>query len=473
LLIDDFRFSIEQAPGDGWQLPRKPKADEVDERHCVPGHPPNPDRLIAVQDSMAATLFKMSVYFFFVVLATVTFCSCGSQQETHPLQIEKPQPPKTIVKPPVEAKQAKPPVVANPPSMSFIHSCYIYAYKLQSRQYLEQIRFDQFNIIYLIAVPRWSADEFGGSGATAFSKYVTADIYPAGDKGMSLVPELIDLAHQYKVKVLLCLQDRDFPNVVKETRSRDNFVNTMTAIVKKYNYDGIEVDWEDELDLTAHLNLMAAFRGRLDAIENESANARDLYLTTAVLAGKKYSAAGAAKLSRLADWINVMTYDLGGALYGDKAVHNASPVGVKKVLANWAMFNPNKICVGLPSYGYLYRNLKPGQKCYRPITDFGQSIHYNQLSSLLSSGWKESYDAAARASYYFSPDGKSFVTIDNPLSIDRKMDFITAGRYRGVFWWEFYCDLTQAAPGQGQFTHDLIDPVESRIRTMRPALTSR
>jgi chitinase len=389
----------------------------------------------------------------------VVVCSCQQQEILSPV-FEKTQPKKPVIKPPVEVKPTKPAIVGNPPAMSFIHACYIYAWKLQSRQFLEQIRFDQFNVIYLIAVPRWTADDFTGTGAVGFNKFVAADIYPAGDKGMSLVPELIDLAHQYKVKVLLCLQDRDFPNVVKNNKTRDNFVNTMTALVKKYDYDGIEVDWEEELDLTIHLNLMAAFRNRL----NESAGGKYRYLTTAILAGKKYSAGGAAKLSRLVDWVNVMTYDLGGALYGEKATHNASPVGVKKILANWSAFSPNKICVGLPNYGYIYRNLKPGQKCYRPITDFGQSIYYNQLPSMMSSGWKESYDSAAGASYYYSPDGKGFITIDNTLSIGRKMDLVTAGRYRGVFWWEFYCDLTE--PGQGQFNHLLIDPVETRIRTM-------
>jgi chitinase len=385
-------------------------------------------------------------------------CSCAPKQETLPLQIERQQPFKPIIKPPVGVtKPTRPPIVGNPPSMSFIHASYIYAWKLPSREFLEQIRFDQFNVIYLIAAPRWTAAEFAGTGAVGFNKFVAADIYPAGDKGMSLVPELIDLAHQYKVKVLLCLQDRDFPNVVKNNRTRDNFVNAVTAMVKKYDYDGIEVDWEEDLDLTVHMNLMAAFRGRL----NESAGGKYRYLTTAILAGKKYYPAGASKLSNIVDWVNVMTYDLGGALYGEKATHNASPVGVKKILANWSAFSPNKICVGLPSYGYIYRGIKPGQKCYRPIIDFGQSIYYNQLPAMQSSDWKESYDSAAQASYYYSPDGKGFITIDNNRSISRKMDIITAGRYRGIFWWEFYCDLTQ---GQGQLNHCLIDPVESRIR---------
>jgi chitinase len=398
----------------------------------------------------------------------MTLCSCAPQQKAQPPQAQQQKPPKLIVRPPAEVKPPRILPQANPPAMSFIHACYIYAYKLQSRQYLEQIRFDQFNVIYLIAAPRWSADEFGGNGAFGFSKYAAADIYPAGDKGMALVPAFIELAHQNKVKILLCLQDCDFPGVVRNARSRDNFVKTMTALVKKYDYDGIEVDWEEDLDLTVHLNLMAAFRSRLDAMEKESANGRHLYLTTAIQAGKEYTAGGAAKLSRLADWVNVMTYDLGGGLYGDRPVHNASLSLVKKNLANWAVFEPGKICVGLPSYGYLYRGLKPGQKCFKPITNFGQSIHYNQLSSLLSSGWKESYDTAAEAPYYFSPDGKSFVTIDNNRSIDRKMDMIKAGRYRGVFWWEFHCDLTEPAPGQTSFSHSLIDPVESRIRAMQP-----
>lgn len=401
--------------------------------------------------------FRKSLIVLSAIFA-VTLCSCGRQQEIPTPGFEKTQPTRPVIKPPVEeVKPVKPAIVGNPPSMSFIHACYIYAWKLPSRQFLEQIRFDQFNVIYLIAAPRWTAADFAGTGAIGFNKFATANIYPAGDKGMSLVPELIDLAHQYKVKVLLCLQDRDFPNVVKQTRTRDNFVNAVTAMVKKYDYDGLEVDWEEELDLTVHMNLMAAFRSRL----NESAGGKYRYLTTAILAGKKYYPAGAARLSSVVDWINVMTYDLGGALYGDRATHNASPVGVKKILANWSAFSPNKICVGLPSYGYIYRGIKPGQKCYRPITDFGQSIYYNQLPGMISSGWKESYDAQAQASYYYSPDGKGFITIDNAGSISRKMDIITAGRYRGVFWWEFYCDLVAA---QGQFAHPLIDPVECRIR---------
>lgn len=395
----------------------------------------------------------------------MTLCSCGPKQEALPLQIEKQQSPKTATKPPVEAvKPTKPVIVGNPPPMSFIHACYVYAYKLQSRQYLEQIRFDQFNVIYLIAAPKWSAADFAGTETAAFNKYVTADIYPAGSKGMSLVPQFIELAHAYKVKVLLCLQDRDFPIVTRNVQTRNTFVKTITALIKKYDYDGLEVDWEDDLDLTAHMNLMAAFRSRLSIIENESADGRHYYLTTAILAGKKYYPAGAAKLGSIVDWINVMTYDLGGALYGEKAAHNASPAGVKNILANWSVFSPDKICVGLPSYGYIYRNLKPGQKCYKPITHFGQSIYYNQLSSYLSNGWKESYDSQAQASYYFSPDRKSFITIDNPRSIGRKMDLATAGRYRGVFWWEFYCDISDPTSGQTAFRHLLIDPVESRIR---------
>lgn len=414
----------------------------------------------AIKLSIVNCKFKNCICFVLLIIIIMVVSSCQQQEIPAPV-FEKPQPTKPVIKPPAEVKKpTKPAIVGNPPSMSFIHACYIYAWKLPNRQFLEQIRFDQFNVIYLIAAPRWTADDFAGTGAIGFNKFATADIYPPGDKGMSLVPELIDLAHQYKVKVLLCLQDRDFPNLVKNNKSRDNFVNAVVATVTKYDYDGLEVDWEEQLDLTAHMNLMAAFRGRL----NQSAGGKYRYLTTAILAGKKYYPAGAAKLSSMVDWINVMTYDMGGALYGERATHNASPVRVKDVLKNWSVFSPSKICVGLPNYGYIYRGIKPGQKCYRPITDFGQSIYYNQLAGMISSGWKETYDAKAQASYFYSHNGKDFITIDTPGSISRKMDMITAGRYRGVFWWEFYCDLTDPAPGKTTFGHLLIDPVESRIR---------
>jgi len=41
-----------------------------------------------------------------------------------------------------------------------------------------------------LTAPEWTAADFAGTGAVGFNKFATADIYPAGDKGMSLVPEL-------------------------------------------------------------------------------------------------------------------------------------------------------------------------------------------------------------------------------------------------------------------------------------------
>ena len=395
-----------------------------------------------------------------LIIMTIALCSCAPKQKIAPVQIES-QPPKRIIHPPVEAK---PRPEANPPAMSFIHGCYVYAHKLQSRQQLEQIRFDQFNVLYLIAAPKWTAADFAGTGSVAFNKYVAADIYPAGDTGMALAPAFIELAHQNKVKVLLCLQDREFLAVAADTQKQRNFIAAMTTLVKKYDYDGIEVDWEEDFDMALHAEMMANFRRSLNVLGNESSPARHYYLSTAILAGKKYTPAIAASLSQSVDWINVMTYDLGGALYGSTPSHNAALNRVKKYLANWSVFNPGKICVGLAGYGYLYQGIAPGRKSAVPLKQIGRSIYYNQLSSLLSAGWKESYDAAAGASYYISPDGRSFATLDDNRSIDRKMDWILPRHYRGVFWWEFHCDAIMPASGDVPIRHLLIDPVESRIR---------
>jgi chitinase len=395
-----------------------------------------------------------------LLIMTIALCSCAPKQKIAPVQIES-QPPKLIIRPPVEAK---PRPEANPPAMSFIHGCYVYAHKLQSRRMLEQIRFDQFNVLYLIAAPKWTAADFAGTGSIAFNKYVTNDIYPAGDTGMALAPAFIDLAHQNKVRVLLCLQDREFLAVAANPQKQKNFIATMTALVKKYGYDGIEVDWEEDFDMALHAELMSNFRRRLNVLGSESSPAKHYYLATAILAGKQYKPAIAASLSRSADWINVMTYDLGGALYGNTPSHNASLSRVKKYLANWSVFDSSKICVGLAGYGYLYQGITPGRKSAVPLRQIGRSVYYNQLSSLLSVGWKESYDAAAEASYYISPDGRSFATLDDNRSIDRKMDWILTRRYRGVFWWEFHCDAIMPTSDDAQIRHSLIDPVESRIR---------
>ena len=74
-------------------------------------------------------------------------------------------------------------------------------------------------------------------------------------------------------------------------------------------------------------------------------------------------------------------------------------------------------------------------------------------------GWTEEYDPEAEVSYYFSPDREEFVTIENPVSMRRKIEWITANGFRGVFWWEFHHDYVAPTAEQPAGRHHLIGVV--------------
>jgi len=384
-------------------------------------------------------------------------------------------PPKPEIKPPPAGRPAPaaPPATTpapppkltrkpTPPAMSFIHGCYVQAYRLKSVDHLDQIRYDQFNVFYLVAAHKWTPQDFDMPSSAAIAKLVDGRDFLKLASGSVLTPEFIARAHQHKTIVLMSLQDGDFLSVAKDPNRRACFAKTMAALMKKYDYDGIDLDWENDVDLPLHASLMINLRQAVH--ELEESDGRRYYLTTALMAAKQYSPGLAAKLAGVTDWINVMTYDIGGGLWGNIATHNTPLPRIQKELADWSVFPANKLCVGLASYGYLYRGLAPGQKSPQPLSAVGRYFYHYELAPLLAAGWKESWDSANSVPYYFGPDRRDFITIDNARSLDIKIRKIHAGRYRGVFWWEYHSDLTAPAAGQQYGTHPLIDPIESYIR---------
>jgi len=317
-----------------------------------------------------------------------------------------------------------------------------------------------------VAAPNWATSDFDLPAERAIERLVNSHVYssPKGNVGNALVPALIAQAHQRKIRVLLCVQGSergDFAAVAANGARRACFARTMAAFVKKYSYDGIDIDWEKNVDCANHVRLMADMRQALNAVARQG---RPYTFTTALQTYRPFSPVQARQLCASVDWINLMTYDMGGGYWGHAATHNTPLDGIRKTISDkWSVFPPNKLCIGLASYGYLYRGLTPGQPCAVPLRQKGRSIPYTELPKLLAAGWKEAYDPTAEASYYFSPDRRAFATIDNPASIKRKLAWVSASRFRGVFWWEYHLDYVPSGGKSAGPRHLLIDPVSSTI----------
>jgi len=222
---------------------------------------------------------------------------------------------------------------------SFLHTTYLVGGRIKNTEQLDQTRFEQFGFIYVMAAPPWKAEDFNKPEDDVMNMLVKDYSYPTADSGLGLVPELISRAHQKNVKVLLSIPGSEqFNPIAGDNRKRAMFARVMAAFVKKYDYDGIEIDWEHTVDMRQHTALMADLREALNSLKKDDKSSRKYYLTTALHSWRKYSSEEAKEVCRYVDWVNVMTYDIGGGIWGKVATHNTP---LDKIVKHYARDGPN------------------------------------------------------------------------------------------------------------------------------------
>lgn len=336
------------------------------------------------------------------------------------------------------------------------HSTYVIEGGLKKISFVDRINFRQFDYIYLMAAPNWKSVDFGKS-QDEINRILVENHKYAKDGNLEIVPYFIRKAQENNTRVMISFAGEGFIDIVKDQAKRERFTTFMTEFVDKYNYDGIEIDWESDLDVNLHCRLMKEIRAKLDKMESEKG--RKLYLTTALHSWRVYSKDLADELAKYVDWINIMTYDMGGGIWGNQAGHNTPLNGIERELKNWEVFSKSKLNIGLANYGFRYKGIKPGQKIDGKLDKYGCYFSYNSFLPLLKEGWKSEYDNDAKVNYFYSPDRREFVTMENPETIKTKLEWIKQRKYLGVFWWEFSYDAYVPDDAGEYVKHYLIDIV--------------
>lgn len=351
------------------------------------------------------------------------------------------------------------------PLPKFIHSTYMRANRIGAKE-INQSNYGKFSFIYLSAAPTWVAADFDKDQDFITEKYVTS--YDYASKGLPLVPKMIEKAHSMGCRVLLMFAERTFNEIASNESRRNKFAKMMAQFVEKFNYDGIDLDWETTVTTNPHTLFMEAISRELN--EMESRMGKSLYKTTALAEWHNYSKAESDALSKQVDWINVMTYDMGGGTWGSTPSHNAPLNGIKTNIGrNFQYFSPSKLCIGLANYGYTYKDLRPGVTVGKEVVaKQSASMGYTQFKTqqLTEQNWTAEWDNNAKANYYFSPDHKNFTTIEDTRSLDYKIEWIVQQGYLGEFWWVYDCDYIEAKNGEQYGTNTLIDHVEKRYKEL-------
>ncbi len=259
-----------------------------------------------------------------------------------------------------------------------------------------------------------------------------------------------------------------FSDVASTDAGRTHFASSCVDFMKKYGFDGIDIDWEypgggglagnsaRPEDPHNYTLLLQALRAQLDALHDGTHHP----LTIAAPAGPTIAArlemtAMAASL----DWFNVMTYDFHGG-WDPKTGHNAplfAPVGdttrfdtndaVSAYLAGGVA--GAKLVMGVPFYGRGWSGVAatndglgqaatgtPMGTWESGVFDFKDlKAHYGAAQ-----GYVRHVDATAKVPWLYNASAQVMISYDDPESIGVKADFAKTKGLGGVMFWELSSD---------------------------------
>jgi len=256
---------------------------------------------------------------------------------------------------------------------------------------------------------------------------------------------------------------KNFSDAVLTDTSTQNFALSAVAIVSKYNLDGIDIDWEypgmigdsnmyRPEDKQHYTVLFKELREGLDSLSRTTH--MKYYVTTAVGGSQAYiDHTEMDKVQQYTDYINIMSYDYAGGwdvvsghhtnLYtssGDSDQYSAH----RSIQAFIGAGVPtSKIVIGMAFYGKGWQmESTDNHGLYRKAVKSARGGGFTYLKDSLvnKNGYKEYWDAAAKAPYLFNAEKKIFISYDNERSVKEKCKYVKRHHLAGAMFWEYNSD---------------------------------
>jgi chitinase len=253
-----------------------------------------------------------------------------------------------------------------------------------------------------------------------------------------------------------------FSDAVFTESSRRKFARTNAAIVRDYDLDGVDIDWEypgmrgqdnvfrpeDKQNFTL---MFKALREELDAL---SANTGKKYLlTTAIPCFTRFiEMTEMDKAQQYLDFINLMAYDFYVA--GDTAGHHSnlfSSEDFQKEQSGDRAFKEytkagvpaSKLVLGIPFYGRSwYMKTADNHGINRAVDSLARGGGYTFVkdSIAMRPGFERHWDDKAKAPYLWNAETKQLVSYDDEESVTLKCDYVRENGMAGVMFWQYASD---------------------------------
>ncbi|XP_055903295.1 probable chitinase 10 [Eupeodes corollae] len=257
-----------------------------------------------------------------------------------------------------------------------------------------------------------------------------------------------------------------YARLVKDARARARFIKHVVEFIEKYNFDGLDLDWEYPVCWQVDCN-----KGSMDEKEgfaalvreiSEEFKPRGLLLSSAVSPNKKVIDAGydVPVLSKYFDWIAVMTYDFHGQW--DKKTGHVAPMyghpdddptfNANFSISYWINQGADrrKIIMGMPMYGQSFSLAQAnGHDLNAPTYGGGEAgeatrargflSYYEICNNIRNKNWHVVRDPRGRMGpYAYLRD--QWVSFDDVPMIRHKSEYVKAMGLGGAMIWALDLD---------------------------------
>ncbi len=253
-----------------------------------------------------------------------------------------------------------------------------------------------------------------------------------------------------------------FSDMAITAEGRHRFVESAVAMVRKYDLDGVDVDWEypgysnggarvRPQDRETYTLLLRELRQRFDV--EEKLLGRQLVTSSATGATQIWL--DHTDMRAAARWlttVNMMCYDWYNAV--EKNTGHDSPLfpaaadpkhvsidgAVQKNLA--AGVPARKLVIGVPFYGRRWEGVGGANHgLWQPITGAGADVNYGQIEPLVQQqGFVRYWDGTAAAPFLYNAGSHTFVTYNDAEAERARAVYVKQQGLGGLMFWEYRGD---------------------------------
>lgn len=221
-----------------------------------------------------------------------------------------------------------------------------------------------------------------------------------------------------------------FSEMVASDTTRLAFCRDCKRVVKEYNLDGIDIDWEYPTSNAAGISSSPNDKANFTLLMRDLRKTlgKKALVTLATVASAQYIDFPA--IMPYVNFVNMMTYDMGSApthhaaLYpSEHAKWLTASQGTEAHLK--AGVPAEKLVMGVPFYG-------------RGTKEIGSFLDYKRIQT--NDHVREAWDSVAQAPYLENTDGELVLGYDNPRSLKIKCEYIRQNGLHGVMYWDYAGD---------------------------------